>query len=133
MLREFSLRAAAIFLAAAISFAAVSIGAGAVNTETNYLRGDANGDGFVTVYDVTALQRHLAKLELLSENNLTAADIDGNGLNITDATNIQRYLAEYENVYNVGEWINIGATEPTTQPSTHWFKPGNNELPFIPN
>ena len=72
MLREFSLRAAAIFLAAAISFASVSIGAGAVNTETNYLRGDANGDGFVTVYDVTALQRHLANLELLSENKSTS-------------------------------------------------------------
>ena len=128
-----SLKILTVICAAAVSFAAVSIGAGAVNTETNYLRGDANGDGFVTIYDVTALQRHLAKLELLSENNLTAADIDGNGLNITDATNIQRYLAEYENVYNVGEWINIGATEPTTQPSTHWFKPGNNELPFIPN
>ena len=128
-----SLKILTVICAAAISFAAVSIGAGAVNTETNYLRGDANGDGFVTIYDVTALQRHLVNLELLSENNLTAADIDVNGLDITDATNIQRYLAEYENVYNVGEWINIGATEPTTQPSTHWFKPGNNELPFIPN
>ena len=128
-----SLKILTVICAAAISFAAVSIGAGAVNTETNYLRGDANGDGFVTIYDVTALQRHLANLELLSENNLTATDIDGNGLDITDATNIQRYLAEYENVYNVGEWINIGATEPATQPSTHWFNPGDNELPFIPN
>ena len=124
-----SLKILTVICAAAISFAAVSIGAGAVNTETNYLRGDANGDGFVTIYDVTALQRHLANLELLSENNLTAADIDVNGLDITDATNIQRYLAEYENVYNVGEWVNSGAT----QPSTSWFKPGDNELPFIPN
>ena len=128
-----SLKILTVICAAAVSFAAVSIGAGAVNTETNYLRGDANGDGFVTIYDVTALQRHLANLELLSENNLTAADIDVNGLDITDATNIQRYLAEYENVYNVGEWVDIGATEPATQPSTHWFKPGDNELPFIPN
>lgn len=128
-----SLKILTVICAAAISFAALSICAGAVNTETNYLRGDANGDGFVTIYDVTALQRHLANLELLLETNLTAADIDVNGLDITDATNIQRYLAEYENVYNVGEWINIGATEPTTQPSTHWFKPGDNELPFIPN
>lgn len=129
-----SLKILTVICAAAISFAAVSIGAGAVNTETNYLRGDANGDGFVTINDVTALQRHLANLELLSENNLTAADIDGNGLDITDATNIQRYLAEYENVYNVGEWVDIGATEPSTQPSTYyWFKPGDNELPFIPN
>lgn len=128
-----SLKILTVICAAAISFAALSICAGAVNTETNYLRGDANGDGFVTIYDVTALQRHLANLELLLETNLTAADIDVNGLDITDATNIQRYLAEYENVYNVGEWINIGATEPTTQPSTHWFKPVDNELPFIPN
>lgn len=128
-----SLKILTAICAAAVSFAAVSICAGAVNTETNYLRGDVSGDGFVTIYDVTALQRHLANLELLSETNLTAADIDGNGLDITDATNIQRYLAEYENVYNVGEWVNIGATESATQPSTHWFKPGDNELPFIPN
>ena len=124
-----SLKILTVICAAAISFAAVSIGAGAVNTETNYLRGDANGDGFVTIYDVTALQRHLADLEHLSSANLQAADVDGNGLDITDATKIQRFLAEFENLYHIGEWASV----ETTQPATYWIKPGDNELPFIPN
>ena len=114
---------------ATICTSAVSIAANAVNTDTNYLRGDADGDGVVTISDVTAIQRHLADLEHLSSANLQAADVDGNGLDITDATKIQRFLAEFENLYHIGEWASV----ETTQPATYWIKPGNNELPFIPN
>lgn len=118
-----------VICSAVLCFAALSISASAVNTETKYLRGDANGDSFVSVYDVTVLQRHLADIKPISGADLTAADVDRNGLDIKDVTNIQRFLAEYENPYQVGEWVN----EPATQPSTHWFKPGDNELPFILN
>ena len=60
-----------------------------------YLLGDANGDGAVTISDVTAIQRHLAELELLDVAHLHAADVNQDGhLNISDATLIQLYLAE---------------------------------------
>ena len=118
-----------VFCTAAICILAVSVTANAVNTETKYLRGDANGEGIVSISDVTAIQRHLADLEHLSSANLQAADVDGNGLDITDATKIQRYLAEFEDSYHIGEWVN----GENAQPTTYWIKPGDNELPFIPN
>ena len=59
--------------------------------------GDVNLDGIVDICDVTAIQRHLADLELLSGQALTLADIDGNGvIEITDVTCLQMYLAGYE-------------------------------------
>lgn len=55
--------------------------------------GDADQDGMVTIYDVTAIQRYLADLK----NDMveaTEADADSDGvITIFDATRIQRYLA----------------------------------------
>ena len=63
--------------------------------------GDADGDNAVTIHDVTAIQRCLAQLDTLSEED--AADVDGNGsVTITDATLIQMYLAEYDDEYGIG-------------------------------
>lgn len=66
--------------------------------------GDVDGDGFVTIIDVTMIQRKLVQLPVYSFNE-KAADIDGDGLDITDATRIQRYLAEFDDPYHIGEVI----------------------------
>lgn len=68
------------------------------------IRGDVDGDGFVTIIDVTMIQRKLVQLPVYSFNE-KAADIDGDGLDITDATRIQRYLAEFDDPYHIGEVI----------------------------
>ncbi len=66
--------------------------------------GDANGDGYVNVNDVTAIQRHAAELEPLEGICFHAADIDGDGdVSVDDATELQRYLAEYVVDYPIGE------------------------------
>ena len=66
--------------------------------------GDANGDGYVNVNDVTAIQRHAAELELLEGINFHAADINGDGnVSVDDATELQRFLAEYVVDYPIGE------------------------------
>ena len=66
--------------------------------------GDANGDGHVTINDVTAIQRYLAELETLEGSYLHAADANQDGtVNIADATVIQMYLAEYDMEYPIGE------------------------------
>lgn len=68
------------------------------------LLGDANGDGYVNVNDVTAIQRHAAELELLEGINFHAADINGDGnVSVDDATELQRFLAEYVVDYPIGE------------------------------
>ena len=63
------------------------------------LLGDADGDGEISILDVTVIQRVL--VDIISDDDgmiaLRSAMEDGEELSITDATVIQRYLA----------WINV--------------------------
>lgn len=69
-----------------------------------YLTGDADGDGKITIDDATMIQRVLAKLTPDDDGTIARrCDADGKGLNISDATDIQRVLAGYDNLYNIGE------------------------------
>lgn len=120
-----------VFFCIVLTFAFMRIIADAVNTQTFYLRGDADGNGYVSISDVTAIQRHLAQFEDLSKVDLLAADVDGNGLDISDATKLQRYIAEFDDPCRIGEWITVDATEPATQASSVYIKPGDNVLPFV--
>ena len=66
-------------------------------TAPSVLIGDVNNDGNINIFDVTAIQRHLAEMELLSGDGLKAADCTGDGkVSIDDATRLQMYLAEYD-------------------------------------
>ncbi len=67
-----------------------------------YIIGDADGDGFVRILDVTMIQRVLADIPVESFDE-KAADVDGDGLDIIDATKIQRYLAQFDDPYHIGE------------------------------
>ena len=59
------------------------------------LSGDVDGDGRVSIQDVTELQRGLASFTTLSAEALLAADADGDGrVTINDATQLQQRLAE---------------------------------------
>ena len=61
--------------------------------------GDTNLDGNVNICDVTAIQRHLAEIELLTEVQLDLADTNGDGeINISDATHLQKYLAGFDGI-----------------------------------
>ena len=71
--------------------------------EEEIILGDANGDGRVSVKDVTAIQRFIADLPVDMLNS-SAADVDGDGVvTISDATLIQQYLAEMEVAYPIGQ------------------------------
>lgn len=68
-------------------------------TKTGFIRtvGDVNYDGVISIRDVTAIQRHLAELELFTDEQLELADVNGDGeVDIADATHLQKYLAEYD-------------------------------------
>ena len=70
--------------------------------------GDANGDGVISISDVTTIQRHLAEFESLDGVRLLAANIEsGNDVDISDATSLQMFLAEYETDYPVGAPITV--------------------------
>ena len=80
--------------------------------EKTYIRGDADGDGTVTVMDVTVIQRKLVDTPVPSFNE-KAADVNSNGPDITDVTRIQRYLAGLDDPYGIGNSI----TDETESPS----------------
>lgn len=61
--------------------------------------GDTNLDGNITISDVTAIQYHLAELELFTDEQLALADTNGDGeVNISDATHLQMFLADFDGV-----------------------------------
>ena len=68
---------------------------GTYETELNTtMIGDVNSDGSVTVQDATVLQKYLAGLVTLSDEQLAVADTNGDGsVTVADATAIQKYLA----------------------------------------
>lgn len=58
--------------------------------------GDVNLDGVADILDVTAVQRHLAGIETLSDKALGLADANGDGsVKIDDVTHLQTFLAGY--------------------------------------
>ncbi|WP_294466308.1 dockerin type I repeat-containing protein, partial [uncultured Ruminococcus sp.] len=60
----------------------------------DYLLGDVNNDGKVSVLDATEIQKYIAGLVTLSDSQLAAGDVNGDGnLTVTDATQIQKYIA----------------------------------------
>ena len=67
------------------------------------LLGDANGDGYVNISDVTDIQRAVAEMDTLDDLRKKAADINGDGVvTIDDATILQMYLAEFATDYPIG-------------------------------
>ena len=98
------------------------------------LMGDTTLDRRIDVSDATLVQKHIVKLENLTNNALVVADVDrDNTISIKDATLIQCYVAKFENCGYCGTYVDPSqlptvpapepttetpATEPVTEPST---------------
>lgn len=68
--------------------------------------GDVDGDGELSISDVTDIQRHIALLIHIEGMYLDAADTNRDGnVNIVDVTELQRYLAGYKTKFPIGEYI----------------------------
>ena len=126
LLKSFTAVVLSVIIAICVVFAVHAV----ADNKTEYILGDANSDGVVTISDVTAVQMVLADISL-PEFNEKAGDIDGNGLDINDADYIQRYVAMYEDLLGIGETVT--ETVPTTQKPTNAYKTDPYELPFIPD
>ena len=84
---------------------------------SKYLLGDVDLDGVVTLMDATIIQRLLSELKI-NRNGCEEylADSNGDGIDITDATMIQRYIAQIPIPYLVGgTLINLSAYQPATE------------------
>ena len=81
--------------------------------------GDADADGVVTVMDATAIQKRLAGIPVSVGFCKEAADVSGDGLDIMDSSNIQKFISKRSVPYRIGQDQN-SSTEPTEEsiPST---------------
>ncbi len=62
----------------------------------SFKNNDITGDGKVNIKDATAVQKHLAKIEVLSAEMEALADYDYNGkVNVKDATALQKHIANF--------------------------------------
>ena len=104
------------------------------------LMGDTTLDRRIDVSDATFVQKHVVKLENLTNNALIAADVDrDNTISIKDATLIQCYVAKFENCGYCGTYVDpsqlptVPATEPTTEtPATEPVTEPSTEVTTAP-
>ena len=96
-----------------------------------YRIGDADGNSVIDLVDATLIQK-VVILNGDDSDGLIALRGDGNGdgLDVADATAVQRYALAMQCGYSVGKWVY--PEEPTQAPTQ---KPtlDEYELPFIPS
>lgn len=82
------------------------------------LYGDVNGDGNISIKDATAIQKHVAQLELISAARQPLADVNAdNNISIKDATAIQKYVAKIaDSNSRAGQAYGGGSVTPTQAP-----------------
>ncbi|MBQ3417933.1 MAG: dockerin type I repeat-containing protein [Ruminococcus sp.] len=70
-----------------------------IDYQPEYLLGDADSDGVITVMDATSIQKYKASLIEEEKIDLKAADADHDGVvTVLDATRIQKYKAKLMNM-----------------------------------
>ncbi len=75
-----------------------------ISDDGDFIVGDTDGDGEVTILDVTEIQRYLASFTVQKPERVhLCGDITGDGIDILDATLIQRYLAGYTDPNAIGD------------------------------
>ena len=106
--------------------------ASAVNSSIEFIKGDADGNGKIEVSDVTLIQKVLADLVDDKDGMITRrGDVDGNGLSITDATLIQRFLAGYNDGKGIGtasEVTTADASSAQTETKNNGEEPSTESL-----
>ncbi|MGN1051287.1 MAG: alpha-amylase family glycosyl hydrolase, partial [Acutalibacteraceae bacterium] len=71
--------------------------------------GDFDQNEKIEIADVTAIQKHMAKMAVKSsDRELTAGDVNGDGvISIKDGTAIQKYLCSITLPYKIGERVDV--------------------------
>lgn len=77
--------------------------------EITFMLGDADGDGEISIMDATTIQRILVDLDEDEDGmkTLRGTVVEGEDLNITHATKIQRFIADFEIAEPIGEEVTV--------------------------
>lgn len=98
-----------------------------------YMLGDADSDGSISVADVLSMQNYLAAKVAYSDAQVLRADVDRNGrVELVDVLEMQKYLAKIQTSCEIGKIFGEAPTDPTaapTQPDTEEPTQKPTELP----
>ena len=116
-----------ILIMAVALFAIATVSVSAETTSQDYIVGDTDLDGTISIKDATMAQVFVAHLESLTAEEQKAADCDENeGLQIMDATIIQMYVSQIgmdfpvnADGYKIGDTV---SATPATLKSGSEFK-----------
>lgn len=96
----------------------VKDGSDVPTTPVSGVYGDADGDGVVSVQDVTLVQKYLVCIEPMPANANVICDVDADGrVSVQDATTIQKYLVKMDGAGRTGTKVPV-PTQPTTAKPT---------------
>ena len=116
----------------------VAVGSVSVAVAGSCSYGDANGNGQIDIFDVTTIQRYIAKIITIDDDLLDAVDVDGDGeIGIMDCTSVQCYLAKVIEHFPVEDKITPtetpteAPTEAPTQAPVDDTKPNEMELEIL--
>ena len=74
----------------------------------SFLRGDADGDGELTVVDASLIQRVDAEIIKDTDGMIALRSmVTGDELTILDATAVQRYMAEMPDTFGINENVTV--------------------------
>ena len=99
----------------------VATGASAESTYTppeEFIYGDVDMDGEVTVRDATLVQKGVAEVVYLTAVQRYLADTEGEGFSVRNATAIQKHLAGLDTAYSVDEVVKMTYTDKFSQGKT---------------
>ncbi len=109
--------AAALTLIGTVTVAAENKLDGNFPVAGQYVLGDANCDGAVTIGDVTQIQRYIAEMPLDGSFSEPAANVDADeDVDVHDALLIQYWLACFDTTYPIGTQFDL--PEETTTAAT---------------
>ena len=101
-----------LVLALMMVLVSIPFAVSAESSASALILGDANCDLKVNIKDATTIQKHLAMIIGLNEDEAKCADVNGDtNLNIKDATWIQKFLANIECPYKIGEPLETDTPE----------------------
>ena len=99
----------------------VATGASAESTYTppeEFIYGDVDMDGEVTVRDATLVQKGVAEVVYLTAVQRYLADTEGEGFSVRNATAIQKHLAGLDTASSVDEVVKMTYTDKFSQGKT---------------
>ncbi|MGN0558751.1 MAG: dockerin type I repeat-containing protein, partial [Acutalibacteraceae bacterium] len=101
----------------AMAIPSVSAAEDVLNGKVIGILGDVDQSGKIDIKDATLIQKAVADVVTLTDEQQILANVDGGKLTVNDATWVQKYVAGYDcSALGIGKDVVVPDEQPTTAP-----------------